>query len=47
MTTRVGALESPDVGGPSRYLGWLPTTSRKFFTEIWKKKFKEIGFFGV
>ena len=21
MTTRVGALESPDVGGPSRYLG--------------------------
>ena len=39
MVTRVGALESPDVGRPSRYRGWLRTTPRKIFWAIWKKSF--------
>ena len=30
MIMRIGALQSPDVGAPSRYLGRLRTTPRKF-----------------
>ena len=31
MTAGVGAFESPDVGGPSRYLEHMFLTSRKNF----------------
>ena len=30
MTMRVGALETPDLPGPYRYLGHILLTSRKF-----------------
>ena len=44
MTTRVGALESPDVGGPSRYLGWLPTTCRNFLQRFEKQIHEKLAF---
>ena len=34
MTTGVGALESPDVGGPSRYLEHMFLTFRKNFQSL-------------
>ena len=33
LTTRVAALESPDLQVPSRYLEHILSTSRKFFTQ--------------
>ena len=30
MTARIGAFESPDLGGPSRYLKHILLSSRKF-----------------
>ena len=34
MVTRVGALESPDPGGPFKYLEHVHRTSRKFFRAV-------------
>ena len=36
--TRVGALESPDLGGPYRYLGHLLLTSSKYFRSSWSQQ---------
>ena len=41
LTTRVAALESPDLQVPSRYLEHLLLTSRKFFTGHWSQRFIE------
>ena len=38
MVTRVGALESPDIGGHCRYLKHVDLTSRKFFRDVWSRK---------
>ena len=35
MTTKVGALKSPDTGGPSRYAEDAVLIYRKFFTRLW------------
>ena len=34
MTMNVGAFESPDLGGPSRYPEHVSLTSRKFFKDV-------------
>ena len=34
MTMNVGAFESPDLGGPSRYPQRIPYTPRKVFTAL-------------
>ena len=36
MIMKVGAFESPDQGGPSRYPEHMSSTPRKFFTDFWK-----------
>ena len=38
MITRVGALESPDVGGHCRYLEHVYRTPRKVFRGVWSQK---------
>ena len=40
LTTRVGALESPDLQAPSRYLEHILSSSRKFFTGRWSQNFR-------
>ena len=37
MVTRVGALESPDLGGPFKYFEYVHRTSRKFFRAVWSQ----------
>ena len=37
MVTRVGALESPDLGRHFKYFEHVPQTSRKFFRAIWSQ----------
>ena len=38
MTARVGAFESPDLGGPFRYLKHILLSSRKFFRDLWSRR---------
>ena len=37
MIMKVGAFESPDQGGPSRYPEHMSSTPRKFFTAPWSR----------
>ena len=42
-TTRVGALESPDLGGPYRYLEHMLLTSRNFLETSEVKEYPKNG----